>query len=298
MRIKIDGELTPERLQRALFEAEAHVGENFGAFYNVNIYLTPYSVKGKSMPTKDSAGNDLIVHIPAIDGVGVQISHLSPSDRESLLRIKREEIADEARSASERRKSQEVVAAAQRTEEDRARRAASEAQERLVDRYLAERNLVEASSKAAFSRGVEHFNSLMTTISPGLIVAELNAVIGKVWSELVPKYPHGAKKGSVRSKPFFVVWPAGGIALMRGGDSKAVTKQDLPLGLIDSRGRASTMWQYIEWKEAVSRMQVRLKELAQQCQCPWVVVEINKVQLKESIVNGEVEEVSVWAIAE
>lgn len=68
MRIKISGEIRPDRLIEILSKVAAAYGENFGGFFGANLYINAFDKDGEPLDLADFEGNEPMFSFGVPDG--------------------------------------------------------------------------------------------------------------------------------------------------------------------------------------------------------------------------------------
>lgn len=182
MRVKIKGEITLDRLEKALTCAldkleEARPGCKI---YGANLYLNSFDTDGLPFDLIDHFGNQLIITINADSGELVRPA-LTADGEKKRLEIKEREAAEKAQKEAIWREENE--------------------------KWLLRQQKIQ--QQAALAK--EHFdilNSITKTLVekiPDRFVDELNNIIRSVWSEVNPIETSGSKKGQLKPQPVFSV---------------------------------------------------------------------------------------------
>jgi len=180
VRVKIEGEITPEHMVRALeraLELLASVDPD-AKFYGANLYLNPYSIDGESFDVVDDNQNPVGLRISAPAGTIVKPA-LTAQARQRR------------RAAREEQEQRELEAAELRRQEDA---------------ELYRRRKIQAVQEAKAKETFDSLNVLTSQLlasEPNKLVDGFNEVIRSTWQALEPKEPHGPRKGAAKPLPLF-----------------------------------------------------------------------------------------------
>jgi len=188
MRLKIDGEITAERLAQALvavqkkFESVRPGTRFFGA----NLYMTAYSVDGEPFDLCDARKEPLIHRFPAKQG---EIARPALSAEGQIRRQQRLEDAKEQRRLADEwqrlRDESDAKDHAERLQRQKDRQAARHA----TDERL---NKLAAATKALIEINSDRF------------ISSLNEALQAAWDEVKPVYTRGKNKGLPQPRPTFL----------------------------------------------------------------------------------------------
>jgi hypothetical protein len=238
MRIKINGPITPERLTEALAAATNRLGDDFGGFFNANLYVYAYNNDGEEIALCGADGKQATLLMALPPGMPMQPPMAS-------------EVIERRRRQLEQRKELEAQERAQREHEERVR--CAQVEQRMKAK--------EAAAKAHHA-SVQQFESLLAKHGDALIT-QLNAIVATVWDARKPRWPHGKDKGQVRAMPVFA-WSAevGAVMLYRSPEKTGSPRKiQSPIGFLDGQRNVKQYWQYEEWHMVTDAIQRRLTDL-------------------------------------
>lgn len=180
MRVKIEGEITPDRIARAVERALELLAsaDPDATFYGANLYLNSYDVDGESFDAVDDDHNPIGLRIPAPAGTIVKPA-LTAQARQRR------------RAAREEQQQRELEAAELRRQED------AELRRRRKNQAVQ-----DAKAKETFD-SLNVLTSQLLASEPDKLVDGLNEAIRSSWQALEPKEPHGPRKGAVKPLPSF-----------------------------------------------------------------------------------------------
>lgn len=228
MRVRINGEITVERLVEALVTASEKLEEVRPGckIYGANLYLTAFDADGVPFDLVDHRGESLIITLATPSGQLVRPALTAEGQARKDMR--RAEV--ERRRIEEEEKDRALRAEQERRYEER--RASAQA---VMERYELLNNRTEQLMQA----------------SPEDFVQTLNNIVQAVWQELSPVEPSGKKKGQPRPQP---TYQAGGDGL-----SVSVSTRKSPLQIqnpviLYKRGSMVPIWSNDAWTEVASRV--------------------------------------------
>lgn len=235
LRVKIEGQITPERLTEALYLASDHCGEELSGFYGCNLYLVafghdgaPLELEGEEMILVPAPPGDIVR--PALTSQAVQRQREEKRQQDELVRKAREESL---------RQQAEQQAEYQRRKEKR---------EQL-------RQHVQARHA--------RLTWLLARLGDELL-SELNNVIEASWATRQPRFPHGTQKGELRNMPWFAADSNGEAVLFRDRATKTSHIRIRSEFYATSRhGDVEHFWQFDEWKATVADLQKAADALLQ-----------------------------------
>ena len=229
MRIKIDGEITAERLAEALqsatkqFPADAQV-----RFYGANLYLTAFNAEGLPLELVDQHGQTVMVKIAAPSGT-----------------LARPALTAEG---AERRSQANESAAAQRAEE--------EAEFQRHEAQVLEQRRQYQAKFASAKRTWEAANSITSQqmkTRPEEFVAELNKIVYSVWCEMKPVEPMGKQKDEPKPLPVFSTRE--GMLMLDVSTWKTPRQVHNPIYSSRNHDRLQRFWAHAAWAEACTQIE-------------------------------------------
>lgn len=182
MRLKINGEITPEQLVKAFEVAmeELEAAVPGGKFYGANLYLTPYDPDGERLTALDERGSPVILTVSAQPGTNVK----------PALSAEAQQRRDDAREADRQREIQQAELLRKQDAEHKRQRQIQAVQ--------------VAKARTAFNALNELTSKLLISEPEGLIDG-LNEAIRATWHGQEPKEPHGPRKGELKPVPEFSI---------------------------------------------------------------------------------------------
>lgn len=228
MRIKIEGEVTAERLAQALQAAmDKFPGDTQTKFYGANLYLTVFNAEGLPVEVVNARGEPIIIKMPAPAGTLARPA-LTAEGAELRRRAKE---AEEARRAEEaERIRQEDAAFRERQRQLRAEQAAAKQAWEKVNKITAQQMGARADE----------------------FVSELNEIVKGVWAEMAPVEPTGPQKGQPKPMPVFS--NDHGLLFLVTPAWKS-SKQIYNPVFSSCSDRLKRFWTHAAWDEACKRMQ-------------------------------------------
>jgi hypothetical protein len=222
MRIKIQGEITVERLAEALRVATGRFPDSASpTFCGANLYLTVFNADGLPVELVDKSGQPVIIELAAPPGTVVR----PPLTAEG----------------AELRKQAKEANALQRAKEK------AEAQQH--------RGKLEARAKAA-RKAWDTVNSITAQAMKGRadeFVGELNRIVHSVWDETKPVESMGKRKGEPRPLPTFSAQD--GMLMLASPTWAAPRPVVNPVYSSKPNGEARRFWTHSAWAEACERME-------------------------------------------
>lgn len=229
MRVKIQGQITAERLAAALEAVQARfdeVEEGF-RFFGANLYLTAYAADGRPMDLVDHKGDTLMITI------GVPSGELArPALTGAALERQEKAKADAAKAKAEEKAAQAEYWRKQNEEMEERRRQAEER---------------EAAYQA--------YNTLTAQLLariPERFIAGMNDIVHAVWAEMKPVEINGKKKGQPKPVPYFEI--QGETLLLNADNWKAPRKALNPFGTRHRFEIIKPYWAHDAWQEAIRRI--------------------------------------------
>ncbi|WP_310622446.1 OfxX fusion product [Flexibacterium corallicola] len=236
MRVKLQGEITVERLSEAL-QAALQELENVrpgSKIYGANLYLNLYDPYGLPFGLVDDSGDKFIIDLPAKPGELVK-----PALTAEAVQIRQEAIKEAARQAAE----QEAL------RQERLEIIRRESQERKQQNEQREKQFQNLNAVT------EHLVKTM----PERFVHELNTTVQAVWEELKPVEPHGKRKGEPKPLPSFHI-KDGFLELSTKSWKQAKIIRN-PVGT-RSNSEIVPIWRHDAWIEAVRRINHLMEDLS------------------------------------
>lgn len=224
MRVKIKGEITPERLADAFAQAldKLNLASPGAKVYGANLYLTPFDADGLQFELGDEDGNEIVISIAAPPGTMVKPA-LS-AEAQARIDAQRENAREEKKADAARRKIFE-------DEQDRLHRNREERYRKAELAFIALNKLTED----------------LLSSKPDHLIEALNAKIEDVWARLKPTEINGAKKGMLKPMPQFSMRE--GKLLMSSPNWKTPKIVLNPIGSLQ-RDRISPVWTFPDWTVA------------------------------------------------
>lgn len=178
MRLKIDGEITPERMKQVMEIALKELAsmDPEAKFYGANLYLVPFDVEGERLTILNSRNQPLVLGISAPKG-GVVRPALTAEAKQRRRAVREEE---------ERR---EIRAAELRREEDAERQRRRQIQ------------AVQAAKAQATFDALNTLTSHLIASEPKALIDGFNEAIRASWQVHQPRESQGARKGELRPVP-------------------------------------------------------------------------------------------------
>lgn len=226
MRVKIRGEITPQRLAEAfeLALSELQAASPGAKVYGANLYLSPFDADGLEFELADAHGNEVMIDVAAPAGTLVKPG----LSAEAQVRI------DQTRETSRQQKAKDRV-----TRDNL-----------LAERDRMERRRMEHREKAeAAYRGLNKLTEELLTSQPEHFIAELNETVRSTWESLKPTEPHGAKKGELKPMPVFSVFD--GRLLMMNSAWKNARSLVNPVGNLKNH-EITPIWSFNAWAVATA----------------------------------------------
>jgi len=180
VRLRIKGEITPERLVEAYAKAleKIHAVRPGAKIYGANLYLTPFDADGMAFDLADDRGNSLIMNISAPPGTVVK----------PALSAEAEQRREAAR------------------EDERQRDARANELQRQHEAEMDRRYQLRAALEAKAKKSHLALNSVTDALlasAPERLAEELNRVIRFNWESFQPTEPNGPNKGEPKPMPVF-----------------------------------------------------------------------------------------------
>lgn len=225
MKLKIEGEITPQRMARAMERALELLDslEPGAKFYGANLYLVPFDVEGERLTVLNSRDKPLVMSISAPTG-GIVRPALTAE-------------------AKQRRK------AAREEEEQREVRAAELRREQ--DAEFLRRHQIQAAQAAKAQVTFDALNVLTSQLlasEPKALIDGFNDAIRASWHTQEPKEPHGPRKGE--PKPMPVISTADGKLVLSTPAWKSTRWLLNPVGS-PRQGLIAPIWTFSAWLTAV-----------------------------------------------
>ncbi|MFF7106987.1 OfxX fusion product [Pseudomonas sichuanensis] len=225
MRVKIEGEITPDRMARAVESALRLLAsaDPDAKFYGANLYLNSYGMDGESFDVVDDDQNPLGLRISAPAGTAVKPALTSE--------------AKQRRKAVREEQHQRELEAAERCRQEDA--------ERLRKRQA------EAARAAKAKETFEALNALTSQLLDSdsqRLVDGFNEVIRASWQALGPTETQGPKKGEPKPLPVFTA--VDGKLVLATPAWKATRWMLNPVGT-PREGLIAPVWTFSAWVAAV-----------------------------------------------
>lgn len=236
MRVKVKGEITPERLSEALLSAVSkYEAVRPGCkIYGANLYLTAFDVDGLPFDLTDHLGNSLSITIDAKSGELVRPALTADGE------LKRQEAK---RKEAEAKAQQEATWAKEEAKWESARQ---------------RRREQEALAKKQFDAVNRTTASLLESM-PERLVDALNETVRGVWNDLQPIETQGKKKGQPKALPIFSIGTDG---LSLFVETWKHPKRVLNPVCTFSHGETHPFWMHDAWAEATRRLITQLETLS------------------------------------
>lgn len=230
MKIKINGEITAQRLARILEDVATKCGPEFKGIYGVNLYLNLYTIDGEPLVLKDAKGEEVMLLYPMSPGAAAK-----PALSEEAL--ERKEAAKQARLIEQERSDASMLT-----------------HRRSVDQYYADeraKHLAEqARHQVVHSVLNEKTSKLMSDDALGFVAA-LNDALRHRWKEGSPMMAAGPNKGKPRALPQFSTENGNLMFTANGLTAKPRVVGNPYQGLGDRRGPIPHM-NIGEWDKAMA----------------------------------------------
>lgn len=226
MRIKIAGQLTPERLAEAIEHLnttfKAQFGDDFAGFFGGNLYVQGFLKDGRSCEIQ-SRGKEVVLslRLPPGEIARPALSESVKAEREALRQ------AEAARAKAEQKRQDQM--------------------RRELDERVAEERALRKQAMADQDKREQKFKSVVEKFGDA-VIDDCNAVIKAVWDEHQPVWPNGPKKGQVRATPYLQMID-GFVFLYSGTTLDRGRKIKTPISSRSSHADVRTFWQYPEWKD-------------------------------------------------
>jgi hypothetical protein len=236
LRIKIEGEITAERLAEALRIAIDKFPDSVGPkFYGANLYLTVFSADGLPLEVVDEGGQPVMIRLAAPVG--------------TLARP-----ALTAEGAEQRTQAKEAAAL---------QRAQQKAEDEQLEAEARERRRQRDARRATAVRSWETANRItahLMKVRADEFVAELNNIVRSVWENEKPVELAGKRKGEVRPIPTFS--SQNGTLIMSASNWKSPRRVHNPLYPSKPRDELCTFWTHSVWIESAKRIADIMTNLA------------------------------------
>lgn len=232
MRIKIEGEITAERLAEALQVASERFRSAMpgSQIYGANLYLTAFDADGQAFDIGDGSGSLCITLAAKAGDV-----------------IKPALTAEGAKRRQESKVKLNEARAAELVEQERARKEWD-----LQRAEMARQHKLDMARYESLNTQTEQLVSSM----PERFIAEINAVVESVWSDLKPV----ERNGKPKILPVFQISPDG---LIITSDTWKTARRVLNPILRTQYGEPVPHWAHDAWAEASKRIIIKLDELSQ-----------------------------------
>lgn len=228
MRVKIKGEITASRLEKAFQKAvEKYEAVRPGAkIYGANLYLTAYDADGLPFDLADQRGESLFITIEADSGEIVK----------PALTAEGEWRRQQAHQAKE-----EACAAAERLEKE------------TLEKYAKikrERQEQEAKARETF-KGLNEATAKRIQNDPENFINELNSAIQTAWQKCQPLAKHGTQKGLPLALPTFSLHADG---LLLSVKTRTHPRRVLNPICTLQHGEITSFWMHEAWDEATRQI--------------------------------------------
>lgn len=238
MRIKIEGEVTAERLAAALRTALAKCEQVSPGtrFFNANLYLIPYDQEGNAFEMHNAEGDPMMITQKTPPGYLDKPTVTAAGEARRLERV----------ALREQRRQSEDEAYRQRCEAMQRERANQDAEFAVALKTRQALELITGHCLEAW---------------PEAFIEQLNGVVSTVWETLEPRVPHGQKKGQLLAKPVYGLGKCGfEITSSTMKNPKYLTN---PL-LTPGPATITSLWSNAGWREVEEQIMVLMDRFAEQ----------------------------------